>query len=77
VALARDSEFLQPGPVIANGETIATSIGTLSYSGSKLVTAVDTTCSSAAGRNGGGEGIGEPQGAKNYDQIGLNSYFFE
>jgi hypothetical protein len=75
LALDKVSEYLVPGTSLANGETITT-VGSGSmypYIGSKLVTAVDTTCQSAGGRNG----AGEPLGAGTYDHIGLNSYFFE
>lgn len=75
IAIDRPAEFLTPGPGIANNETIVT-VGSGSlypYIGSKLVTAVDTTCSGAGGRSGSGE----PRGARTYDHIGLNSYFFE
>ena len=83
VAIDHDSEYLTPGTSgLVNGETLATpyssgGLGTLtSYKGNTLVTAVDTTSiydASHLGKNG----AGEPGGAKHYDQIGLNHYFFE
>jgi hypothetical protein len=77
IALDRPSEFFSPGPALATGEALVTTDSSLfadfPYIGSKLVTAVDTTCQSAGGRNGGGQ----PNGATHYDHIGLNSYFFE